>query len=64
MVFEGGESLFTLLEFCLLASFQCFAYSSTTMSLVNKWRSSFDSVYQKDIETTFPDVLIVDDDGL
>jgi hypothetical protein len=64
MIFEGDESLFTLLEFYLLTSFQCFVYSSVIMNLINKWRSSFDSVYQKYIEITFPDILIIDDNGL
>jgi hypothetical protein len=62
MVFEGGEVCWA--EFSLLASFLRFAYSFTTMSLANKWGLPFDSAYQKGVDTTFQDILIVGGDGL
>ena len=62
MVIEGGEVCRA--NFFLLASFQRFAYSSTTISLANKWRSPFDSACLKGAETTFHGVLTVGGDGI
>jgi hypothetical protein len=58
MLIEGGESCWED-----LASFQCFAYSSTAMSLGDKWTLPFNSACLKGTETTFLGVLIVDGDG-
>ena len=62
MVIEGGEVWWA--ELFLLASFQRFAYSSTTMSLANKWSLPFDSACLKGAETTFQGVLTVGGDGV
>ena len=61
MVIEGGEVCWA--EFLMLASFQRFAYSSTTISLANKWRLPFDSACSKGAKTTFQGVLTVGGDG-
>ena len=61
MVIEGGEVWWA--ELFLLASFQRFAYSTTTISLANKRRSPFDPACSKGAETTFQGVLTVGGDG-
>ena len=62
MVFEGGEVWWA--EFLLLATLQRFAYSSTTISVANKWRLPFDSACSKGAETTFQGVLTLGGDGV
>ena len=62
MVIEGGEVWWA--EFFWLVSFQRFAYSSTTSSLMDKRRPQLDSAWSKGAKITFQGVLTVGGDGV